>query len=115
MMPEVDDAFSGNPQPMYRLMRESMPAITVIDGTMGVYGLVPHRRYVDEVFRHPDLFASTEAVDLQNVRPLIPLNVDPPHHKKYRKILDPLFAPRAMARLEQPIAELANRLMDAFE
>jgi cytochrome P450 len=111
----VDDAFSGNPQPMYRLMREAMPAITVIEGAMGVYGLVPHRQNVDEVFRHPDLFASTEAVDLQNVRPLIPLNVDPPHHKKYRKILDPLFAPRAMARLEQPIADLANRLMDAFE
>jgi cytochrome P450 len=78
-------------------------------------GLVIHRRDIEEAFRHPEIFASTEAVNLQNVRPLIPLSIDPPDHKKYRKILDPLFAPRAMARLEQPIADLANELMDAFE
>jgi cytochrome P450 len=55
------------------------------------------------------------AVDLQNVRPLIPLQIDPPDHKKFRKILDPLFAPRRMAQLEEPLTRLVNDLMDRFE
>jgi cytochrome P450 len=114
--PTASDAFANEPQPLYRAMRESMPAVSIVDGPGGrPIGLVPHRRDIEEAFRHPEIFASTEAVDLQNVRPLIPLSIDPPEHKKYRKILDPLFAPRAMARLEEPIAELANELMDAFD
>ena len=48
------------------------------------------------------------------VRPLIPLQIDPPDHVKYRKILDPLFAPRHMAALEAPVAALVNELIDAF-
>jgi cytochrome P450 len=106
--------FSGNPQPVYRGMRESLPGVSFIASSAGSLGLVSHRRDIDEVLRQPEVFSSTDAIDLQNVRPLIPLNVDPPHHRKYRKILDPLFAPRAVAYLEQPIARLANELMDAF-
>jgi cytochrome P450 len=96
------------------MMRESMQPFSLMDGPLGPMAIIVHRQYIDEAFRQPDLFASTEVVDLQNVRPMIPLSVDPPDHKKYRKILDPLFAPRAMARLEEPVAELANQLMDAF-
>jgi cytochrome P450 len=109
------EAFSRNPQAVYRQMRETMPAVTLIEGPMGPMGIVPHRRDIEEALRHPEVFASFEAVDLQNVRPLIPLSVDPPDHKKYRKILDPLFAPRVMMGLEPSIASLANDLMDAFE
>ena len=55
------------------------------------------------------------AVDLQNIRPLIPLQIDPPDHKKYRKILDPLFAPQQMALLEEPVTKLVNDLIDGFD
>jgi cytochrome P450 len=113
--PTTDAAFPGAPQPMYRTMREAAPRVVEVDGPFGRIAILGHRRDIDEAFRHPEIFASTEAVDLQNVRPLIPLSIDPPDHRKYRKILDPLFAPRAMARLEQPVADLANHLMDAFE
>jgi cytochrome P450 len=106
--------FSNQPQPVYRSMRGSLPAVSFITGAMGRLGLVSHRGDIEEVLRHPELFASTEAVDLKNIRPLIPLNIDPPYHRKYRRILDPLFAPRAVAHLEQPIAALANELMDSF-
>ena len=43
------------------------------------------------------------AHDLKAKRPLIPLQIDPPDHRKYRKILDPLFAPQRMKLLEEPI------------
>lgn len=108
-------AMANEPQPVYRMMRENMAPVEVVDAATGPMGLITHRRHIEEAFRHPEIFASTEAIDLQNIRPLIPLGIDPPDHKKYRKILDPLFAPRAMARLEKPVAELANHLMDTFE
>ena len=56
-----------------------------------------------EAFRRPEVFSSAATVDtlaMGSVRPLIPLQIDPPDHVKYRKILDPLFAPRRMAALE---------------
>jgi cytochrome P450 len=51
---------------------------------------------------------------LGNVRPLIPLNVDPPQHAKYRKLLDPLFAPRRMDEQEADITRRVNALIDGF-
>lgn len=114
-MEEGQRAMANDPPPFYRMMRENMAPVEIVPSPAGPMGIICHRRDIEEAFRHPEIFASTEAVDLQNIRPLIPLSIDPPDHKKYRKILDPLFAPRAMARLEQPVAELANHLMDAFE
>jgi cytochrome P450 len=52
---------------------------------------------VDEVLRTPEVFSSNmSAHDLKTRRPLIPLQIDPPAHRTYRKILDPLFAPQRM-------------------
>ena len=53
-------------------------------------------------------------VDLGNIRPLIPLSIDPPLHVKYRKILDPLFAPKRMEAQEDDITERVNHFIDAF-
>jgi hypothetical protein len=44
------------------------------------------------------VFTSDSGFDRGNIRPLIPLSVDPPRHSKFR-ILDTFFAP--MARSEQ--------------
>jgi cytochrome P450 len=103
---------AADPQPAYRAMREAA-AVLPFDGNMVI---VCRRGEIEEAFRHPDLFSSNmSAVDLQNVRPMIPLQIDPPDHKKFRKILDPLFAPRRMAELEEPLTRLVNDLMDRFE
>src|SRR6516225_8003312 len=55
-----------------------------------------------------------DAVDLGNIRPMIPLQIDPPEHAKYRRILDPLFTPREMARREPGVSELVNEMIDRF-
>ena len=107
----VDPESARHPQPMYKMLRESEPVMRV----EGVGVIVTRRAEVEEVFRDPQVFSSNmDAVDLQNVRPLIPLQIDPPEHKKYRKILDPLFAPKQMALLEEPVAQLVNDLIDRF-
>lgn len=48
------------------------------------------------------------------VRRLIPLDLDGPEHLKYRKLIDPLFTPKAIARWEPMIRARANELIDAF-
>lgn len=76
--------------------------------------MVNRRALVDEVLRDPGVFSSEDLVEQGNTLPLIPLNIDPPAHVGYRKLLDPLFAPRRVAALEADIAARANRFIDAF-
>ena len=70
---------------------------------------------VERVLRSSRDYASgPDAGFLGSEEGLIPLQVDPPEHVRYRRILDPLFAPRRMAKLAQGIEELAEECMDAF-
>jgi cytochrome P450 len=96
---------------MYKGMRETTPVLRVSDNAV----VLSRKQEIDEAFRHPEVFSSNwSAIDLGNVRPLIPLQIDPPDHVRYRRLLDPLFAPRAMAKLEDQIAGLVHRLVDRF-
>jgi cytochrome P450 len=72
------------------------------------------RASVDHVLRHHEQFSSVLDMNLGNVRPLIPLNVDPPKHSKYRKLLDPLFAPRRRDEQEADITRRVNGFIDGF-
>jgi cytochrome P450 len=107
----MDEKTAANPQPLFKVLRDTMPVIP-IEG-MGV--MVTRKAEADEIFRHPEIFSSnSDAVDLKNLRPLIPLQIDPPDHKKYRKLLDPIFAPRQMALIEESVARTVNDLVDGF-
>jgi cytochrome P450 len=46
--------------------------------------------------------------------PIIPLNVDPPLHARYRKLLDPYFGPRKMAVLQADVQQHTDELIGAF-
>jgi cytochrome P450 len=100
------------PQERYRTMVEQSPVLRPMDGMV----IVSSRDAVDEALRDPGRFSSAYngGVVLGNTRPLIPLSVDPPDHSKYRKILDPLFAPKRMDAIEDDVAARANRFIDTF-
>jgi cytochrome P450 len=111
MLSLMDEETAANPQPLFKQLRDATPVMSL--GEMGV--LVTCKSEADEVFRHPEIFSSnSDAVDLKNVRPLIPLQIDPPEHKKYRKLLDPIFAPRQMALIEESVSRTVNDLIDRF-
>jgi len=76
--------------------------------------MVNTRALVDEALRDPGLYSSEDLVEQGNTLPLIPLNIDPPDHVGYRKLLDPLFAPRRIDALEADITERVNHFIDAF-
>jgi len=98
------------PQPRYKAMIEMGGVLCPVDG----FALAASRAMADEVLRHPEIFTSRGVVQIGNVRPMIPLSVDPPEHVHYRKILDPLFAPKRMDAIEDDIAARVNRFIDAF-
>jgi cytochrome P450 len=100
----------ADPQPRYIDLIEAGGVVSPAEG----FTVVASRTAVDEVFRDPERFTSRDLVQLGNVRPLIPLSVDPPEHKKYRRILDPLFAPKKMDEIEDDVAARMNHFIDAF-
>ncbi|MFC5747940.1 cytochrome P450 [Actinomadura rugatobispora] len=81
------------------------------DGTL----VVAARQEVADFLRHPAVRA-TDGVhfNLGGKRPLIPLDLDGDVHRKYRRLLDPLFTPKRVARLEPVIRARTNELIDAF-
>jgi cytochrome P450 len=76
--------------------------------------MVCTRALVDEALRNPGTFSSVDLIEQGNTLPLIPLNIDPPEHVKYRKLLDPLFSPRQMDALEADITTRVNHFIDTF-
>lgn len=107
----LDPANSANPQPFWARLRSIGPVVPGLFGNVQVVG----RAEVEFALQNPQIFSSAmDAVDLGQKRPLIPLQVDPPDHVKYRRLLDPIFAPREMARIEGDVTELVNNLIDGF-
>ncbi|HEV2636332.1 MAG TPA: cytochrome P450 [Actinocrinis sp.] len=96
------------PQEYYRSLRASGTVIDV-DGRVTVLG----RRDVETALRTPQTFSSRmDAVSLGNARPLIPLQIDPPDHAQYRRLLDPLFSPKNIAHLVPGITQRVTELID---
>jgi cytochrome P450 len=111
----MDPEMARNPQPLFKSLRDDMPVMSV-DMPSGAHGIVLTRKEdIMSALRQPDVFSSNmDAVDLKNKRPMIPLQIDPPEHKKFRKLLDPIFAPRKMAAMDEEVTKLVNRLIDQF-
>src|SRR5580704_14422513 len=106
----VDLASADDPRAMSAMLRQQR-----VHTIENMFHLLTHREDVEAALRKPAVYTSRpEAVQLGNIRPLIPLSVDPPKHVKYRRILDPLFAPKHMAALDGEVTELVNSIMDGF-
>ena len=92
----ADLASADDPRAISAMLRQQR-----VHTIENMFHLLTHREDVEAALRKPAVYTSApEAVELGNIRPLIPLSVDPPKHVKYRRILDPLFAPKHMAALE---------------
>jgi len=77
--------------------------------------VVARRDELAEFLRHPAVRA-TDGVhfNLGGQRPLIPLDLDGEAHRRYRRILDPLFTPKQVARLEPIVRARTDALIDGF-
>jgi cytochrome P450 len=113
----TDPGFARDPRPFFASLRQGPPPreeLRLNGGKPTVY--ITRHADVEQVLRNPLLFSSRfgEGTGLGNDRPMIPLQIDPPEHKKYRVLLDPYLAPRQVARLEDDVVMLVNELIDTF-
>ena len=121
---DADPEALAHPQPLFKMLRDAGPIVDLgevdagePDGGEQAPGagmiIVGGDEEVRHVLSHPDVFSSgIDAVAIGQVRPLIPLQIDPPHHKDYRKLLDPIFAPREVAKLEDQTRALVRSLVE---
>ena len=93
---------------------DGMRAAGVVN--MGDGGVIVSRRAdVDAVLGDPTVFSSgMGTTETGASRPLIPLQIDPPQHRDYRKLLDPLFTLQRMREMEASVTELVRRLVDGI-
>jgi cytochrome P450 len=104
----LDPYALAHPQETYAALRQTARVLPMEDAVV-----VAGDAEVREVFKHPEIYSSgIDAVHIGQVRPLIPLQIDPPGHKDYRKLLDPLFAPKQVALLEDRTRALVREMID---
>jgi cytochrome P450 len=107
----MDPEALAHPQPLFKALRDVGPFVDMGDGAMLIVGGDEDARYV---LQHPEVFSSgIDAVEIGQVRPLIPLQIDPPHHRNFRKLLDPIFAPKQVHLLEDQTRALVQDLIGA--
>lgn len=107
-----------------RLRRESPVHFLEPEGYKGFWAITKHAD-ITEVSTQPERFKSAGrfilfpeipgagADDLAENPPLRMLvNMDPPEHRQYRKLVSGWFTPRAIARLERRLEEITDELFD---
>jgi cytochrome P450 len=106
---------ADDPHPLYHRMQNECP-VQRSEGIFGGEHSVNISRYEDVMWamKHPEVFSSKDVVNIGNDMPLIPLSVDPPDHRKYRRLMDPEFSPTKMAALEPEARALVNTIIDEF-
>lgn len=119
--PTNDDAFvrlfepavADDPHPTYAALRSGCP---VARGDLAGRPVALISRYDDVVWalRHPEAFSSADGALGLGEQPLLPVEVDPPLHTDYRRILNTWFTPRAIAPLEPEVRRVVRELLDGF-
>jgi hypothetical protein len=106
-----------------QLRREAPVARFEPEGWPAFWAITRHAEIV-EVSKQPERFVNglgmtiaSKAAELNQgtfgqMRTII--NMDPPDHRKYRKVASPWFTPRALGRLDALVAETARQLVDGL-
>jgi cytochrome P450 len=99
---------SACPQQMYADLLAHSPVRQLADGDVALMTMED----ITFVTRHPSVEQGTKY--LGSDRPAIPLGLDGPIHTQYRRLMDPIFTPKAVAPLAANVRKLAEELIDGF-
>jgi cytochrome P450 len=116
------DAFTtelGDPYIAITRLHDGPDIIWATDASYGRPGWIATRYgLICEVFmdhehfsaERPGMIADLLGVNLR----LNPIEIDPPRHFGYRRILNPLFMPKAVNLLEEPVRTACEKLIAKF-
>lgn len=110
-----DSEFIDNPQQRIRQLQELSPVFhsDAYDG----FWVVTKYEDVHRVLTTPEVFSSYPInipPQMGQQRPLIPVELDPPNHTRYRQLLAPFFSPARAESLTPLIREVAIDLTDSI-
>ena len=120
-------ARSGYPHATWARLRRESPVHWCEPAVVMPFWAVTRHAQICEVSKRPDLFISAKGIlpatreaaermargekgPFDLMRTII--TMDPPKHRKFRKVASPWFSPRALARLEPVLLASARRLVD---
>ncbi|HEX6238138.1 MAG TPA: cytochrome P450 [Acidimicrobiales bacterium] len=115
--PVLDEGFlAGDPFP--RLARLRAEAPVAFDADRGLWVLLRHAD-VTRASRDPATFCSRRGILVQEIgaeydSPPTIMHTDPPAHTRYRKLVQPAFAPAVMRALERHVRARAERAVAAL-
>jgi cytochrome P450 len=112
------DDFFKHPYEIYRRMRDEAPVY--YSEKYDFYALTRHED-VTMAFKDTDTFSSSRGIDLAMVKsgtpPPIPLVImlDPPEHRRMRSLVNRVFTPKAVAKLEPMVEEVIDRFLSQVD
>src|SRR4029079_17830834 len=99
---------TAEPQGMYSALAAECPVRHLADRA---YSLL---KMEDVLFVNKHHGVEQGSKYLGSDSPAIPLGLDGEEHRKYRRLLDPVFTAKQVAPLADSVAKLANELIDGF-
>jgi cytochrome P450 len=115
-----DPTFRRDPAPTYERLRERCPALHS-DQYFEEYGgftLVTRYEDVKEVLQDPETYSSAvpgvTAIPMIIHRdyPLLPVEVDPPEHARYRALISPAFRRSRIEAMRPKMSEILDELLE---
>jgi cytochrome P450 len=101
------------PHAMYAQFRDKCPIGR--SGQHGGFYFVSRYDAVKKLFEDFQTFSSAEGVGIPpHPYKMYPIDLDPPAHTKYRRILNRRFTPEAVAPKREQVEAVVGRLIDAF-
>lgn len=116
-----DTYTQGVPFAEFARLRSEEPISWQVDPDNGIgYWAITRREHLDFISKSPELFSSAERTcfyaerddaQIEMMRNLL-INMDPPDHVKYRRIVRNAFTPKAVDLYEQRFREIAREVID---
>lgn len=108
--------FAENPWPVLRDLRERAPV--AYSEAHGGFWVLTRYDDIKQVALDDETFSSADGILIppkkNKGQQSIPIETDPPLFHEYRRIMQPLLAPKAIERIEPAIATFVHRCIDAF-
>ncbi|MGE0386672.1 MAG: cytochrome P450 [Gammaproteobacteria bacterium] len=113
--PEADTRFEDDPDAMWELAWRNGPLFY----SRAARGFFVASRFESarDVLTDPSMFSSVQNMAysrVETVSRLLPVNLDPPDHKKYREVLLPLLSPTSVERRAAALREVARAMLHAL-
>ena len=115
------DAFEkGVPHEMFRVLRREAPVFFHEEKQGPGFYAVTHYADLKHVSKHPEIFSSErqgtlildpKPQDLPMLQSII-INMDPPRHHKYRKLVNAGFTKRRVEALRPLVRQMVSRILD---